>query len=141
VSEMTTRDMDRLMDDHLAFEAAGDIEAVLAAFSDDAEHEVVSLGAGPRRGKSDIRDFYEGLFTALKQDEIVPVRRQYGRDFMVDEAIWTGEADGTMFGAEGRRGRVSYRLLHILEFRDGQIVRERVWKDTEAIRRQLLTPL
>jgi hypothetical protein len=140
MSSMTTREMDRVMDDHLAYEAAGNIEAVLSAFSDDAQHEVVGLSTPPRRGKREIRTFYEGLFTELKQDEIVPVRRQYGTDFMVDEAIWTGEADGALFGVAGRRGRVSYRLLHILEFRDGQIVRERVWKDTEAIRRQLLAP-
>jgi len=137
---MTSAQMDQVMDDHLAYEAAGDIEAVLSAFSDDAEHEVVGLSGAPRRGKSDIRAFYEGLFTALKQDEVTPMRRQYGPDFIVDEATWTGEADGKLFGAEGRRGRVSYRLLHILEFRDGRIVRERVWKDTEAIRRQLLAP-
>jgi hypothetical protein len=140
MSGMTNQEMDRVMDDHLAFEAAGDIEAVLSAFSDDAEHEVIGLSTAPRRGKKEIREFYEGLFTELKQDEIVHMRRQYGSDFMVDEAIWTGEADGALLGIAGRRGRVSYRLLHILEFRDGQIARERVWKDTEAIRKQLLTP-
>lgn len=137
MSNLTAGEMDRIMDEHLALEAAGELEAVLAAFDDDAEHEVIGVSAGPSRGKREIRAFYERLFTSLKQDEVVPVRRQYGPDFIVDEAIWTGEAHGSLFGAEGLRGRVSYRLLHILEFRDGRIVRERVWKDTEAIRRQL----
>jgi ketosteroid isomerase-like protein len=137
MSSLTTAEMDRIMDEHLAFEAVGDTDAVLAAFDDDAEHEVIGVSPRPSRGKREIRAFYDTLFTSLKQDEVVPVRRQYGPDFLVDEAIWTGKAHGALFGAEDRQGRVSYRLLHILEFRDGRIVRERVWKDTEAIRRQL----
>jgi predicted ester cyclase len=41
-----------------------------------------------------------------------------------------------VFGLDGRTGHVSFRLLHVLEFRDGKISRENVWSDVAAIAAQ-----
>jgi predicted ester cyclase len=37
----------------------------------------------------------------------------------------------------GHERPVSFRLLHILEFRDNRISRENVWMDVAALHRQL----
>ncbi len=37
----------------------------------------------------------------------------------------------------GGEGRVSFRILHLLEFRDGYICRENVWLDLASIIQQL----
>ena len=48
--------------------------------------------------------------------------------------LWTGQIDDArLFGLEGRTGHATFRLLHVLEFRDGKISRENVWADTAAI--------
>jgi ketosteroid isomerase-like protein len=139
MSTMLPDEMDRVIDEHFACEAAHDLEGVMTTFIDDAELDVVGFPEGPRRGKEQIRGFYEQLYKLLDLEEVRALHRYYGEDFMVDEVICTGHfADGALLGAEGYRGRVSFRLLHVLEFRDGRIARENVWLDSETARQQLL---
>jgi predicted ester cyclase len=38
-----------------------------------------------------------------------------------------------MLGLPGNGRRISFRMLHIFEFRDGLISRENVWLDTAAV--------
>jgi ketosteroid isomerase-like protein len=135
---MTPEQMDRVLDEHFACEAAHDLDGLLGTLTDDAEHDVPGMPAGPIQGHEAIRRFYEGVHSMLTQEDVRPLRRYHGDNFMVDEVLYTGDADGALFGLEGRRGRVSFRLLHVLEFRDGLISRENAWLDFEAARRQLL---
>ena len=44
---------------------------------------------------------------------------------------------GSMLGLPGHGRRISYRILHLFEFRDGLISRENVWLDSAAIVSQL----
>jgi predicted ester cyclase len=60
---------------------------------------------------------------------MVPTRRYYGEDFCVIEHIWSGTVPGTFLGIPGNGKRISFRLLHIWEFRNGLISRENVWTD------------
>lgn len=131
--------MDHLVDEHFAYEAGHDLEGVMTTFTDDAEHDVVGFPAGPLRGKDEIRAFYEQLYKLLDQGNVRPVRSYHGGNFLVHEAIWSGQADGVLFGTDGHRGPVTFRLLHVLEFRDGRIARENIWLDSETARRQLLS--
>lgn len=78
------------------------------------------------------------LFSALKGERVEPMRRLYGRDFLIDETLWHGYIeDGRPFLCEGKSGRVSFRLLHVFETRGGKISREQVWCDLAAIQQQL----
>jgi hypothetical protein len=103
------------------------------------EHDIVpSPYGGPVRDKAAIRAFYEGLFANVQGQRITPLRRLYGEGFALDEVVWHGRiADGAPFGCPGRGGDVSFRLLHVFEFRDGRISRENAWMDVAAIQRQL----
>jgi predicted ester cyclase len=66
-----------------------------------------------------------------------PTHSYYGEDFCVVEHMWTGTVPGTFFGIPGHGRRISHRLLHVWEFRDGKISRENVWIDSGSIIAQL----
>lgn len=138
MSTMSRESMDRIVSDHFMYEATDDIEGVLRTFVDDAEHEVVGGPDGPLRGKAAIRRFYEGLFPDLKGEQVEPVMRLCGDDFIIDETIWVGDVvDGRAFGLEGKSGKARLRLLHVFTLRDGLIAKENVWFDFVGLKRQI----
>ena len=135
---LTPREMDRRIDEHFGFEAADDIDGVVATLAADAEHDIVGWPTGPTRGRAAARPFYEALFADLAEGEVKTLRRLYGENFLVDESIWRGKAPGRPFGFEGRGRPLEFRLLHVIEFGgEGTIRRENVWVDFAAIARQM----
>jgi hypothetical protein len=135
---MTREQMDRLVNEHFMHEARDDVDGVLASLADHVRHEVVPSPVGLQTDKTGIRAFYEALFADLRGERVTPVRRLYGDDLVVDESIWHGEVvDGRLFLLDGRRGRVSFRLLHVFELAGGKIAGEAVWCDLAALQRQL----
>ena len=135
---LTPREMDRRIDEHFGFEAADDIDGVVATLAADAEHDIVGWPPGPTRGRAAARPFYEALFADLAEGKVKTLRRLYGEDFLVDESLWCGKAPGRPFGFEGRGRPLEFRLLHVIEFGGGGTIRrENVWVDFAAIARQL----
>ena len=130
--------MDQIINDHFMFEATDNVDGVVASLADEVEHEVVPSPVGVLHDRAQIRAFYEMLFSSVKGESVTPLRRLYGDDFVVDEAIWHGRiSDGRPFLCDGKSGPVSFRLLHIFELRNGKISRENVWCDLASIQRQL----
>jgi len=121
--------MDSLIEAHIASETAGDPAGAVAIYTDDVEHDVVGFPVGPSRGKVAAQKFYEYLVQNIRTEEMAPVRRYYGADFCVMEHRWTGTVPGTFLGVPGDGRRITFRLLHVWEFRDGKISRENVWLD------------
>ena len=135
---LTQEQMDRKLDEHFAYEAADDVEGVLATLTDDVEHDIVGSPTGPTLGREAPRGFYEALFGDLSDGKVRSLRRLYGPNFMVDDSIWSGRAPGRPFGIEGKGRPLEFRLLHVLEFADsGDIRRENVWIDLASIQQQL----
>lgn len=135
---LTRAQMDAKLDEHFGFEAADDVEGVLATLAEDVEHDIVGWPGGPARDHGAVRAFYETLFADLADGRVISTRRLYGDDFMVDDSVWRGSAPGRPFGIEGKGRPLEFRLLHVLEFdEDGAIARENVWLDLAAIQRQL----
>ena len=135
---LTHEQMDAKLDEHFGFEAADDVDGVLATLTDDVEHDVVGWPMGPARGHAAVRPFYESLFADLADGKVESRRRLYGEDFMVDDSVWRGTAPGRPFGIEGKGRPLEFRLLHVLEFDAcGDIRRENVWIDLAAIQQQL----
>lgn len=134
-----TRDaMDRKIDEHFSFEARDDIDGVLATLTPDVDHDIVGWPTGPTRGRDGARSFYQTLFADLTDGRITCLKRLYGDDFLVDESLWQGVANGRPFGLEGRDRKLAFRLLHVIEFAgSGDIKRENVWVDLAAIMQQL----
>jgi predicted ester cyclase len=58
-------------------------------------------------------------------------------DSMILEQVMTGTVIGSMLGLPGHGRRISFRILHVFQFRDGLISRENIWLDSAAIVGQL----
>lgn len=130
--------MDRMIDEHFGYEAADDVDGVLATLSDDAKHDIVGFPGGPTHGREKARRFYETMFADLADGKVTCVERLYGDGFLIDESVWKGTATGRPFGLEGRGRPLEFRLLHVLQFTDDcKIKRESVWVDLAAIIQQL----
>jgi uncharacterized protein len=139
---MTREQMDQVVADHFNYEATDDVDGVMSTLSEGAEHEVVPSPMGAVTDRAQQRSYYEMLFRDIDGQDVTPVRRYYGEDFLIDETVWHGHInDGRPFLCDGKSGPVSFRLLHVFELRDGKIAREQVWCDLAEIQRQLGVPV
>jgi hypothetical protein len=76
----------------------------------------------------------------LNTERMTPTREQYGEDFCVVEHQAAGVVRGAFMGIPGNGRRVTFRMLHVWDFKDDAISREQVWLDGGAIAAQLTTP-
>ena len=134
---MQPQEMDRLIDRHISAEMAGDSAAAVSVYTDDIVHDVVGWPGGPLQGHNDARGFYDHLISNIQPESMVATRSYYGEDFCVQEHQWSGTVPGSFLGVPGCGKHISFRLLHIWEFRDGSISRENVWLDGGSIVAQL----
>ncbi|HET7490192.1 MAG TPA: nuclear transport factor 2 family protein [Acidimicrobiales bacterium] len=137
---MSRNAIDQLIEDHFRREAEGDVDGTLATFTDDVVHDVVGDPAGVLHGPAEVGERYGHLFTNVKGERADVLRRLYGDDFVVDDKIWTASVVGDFLGIPGNGRRISIRVLHVFEFRDGRIARENVWLDAGAAIAQLKGP-
>jgi hypothetical protein len=131
-------DLDRLVDGQLRAEHDGDIEAILEPMTDAIVHDVVGATDNPVQGLEAVRRRYHDQLAATVHEQDLPLRRLYGNDFVLDEHVWSGRLTGRAFEIDGHGRWMSHRVLWLLEVRHGRIIRETVWNDLPAIRRQLL---
>jgi steroid delta-isomerase-like uncharacterized protein len=134
---MTQDEMIALVERHLKAEGAGDIDGAIAVYTDDIEHDVVGWPDSPVHGKEQTRGFYEHLTANFRTEEEQPTHRYFTADAMVLDQIMTGTVTGSFLGLPGHGKRISFRILHVFEFKDGLISRENVWLDGAAIQQQL----
>jgi hypothetical protein len=131
------RNLDRLVDAQLRAEHDADIEAILALMSDAVVHDVVGLADNPVRGLVAVRRRYQAFLGATVHLRDEPLARRYGAGFVIDEHVWSGRLTGRAFDIDGHGRQLDHRVLWLLEVADGRIVREVIWNDVQAIRRQL----
>jgi steroid delta-isomerase-like uncharacterized protein len=129
MTQLAPKDMDRLIQEHLTAEMSGDAVGAVAVYTDDVEHDVVGWPAGPAHGREAAHRFYEELIANFGTEDMKPVKRLYGPDFCVVEHDTTGTVHGVFMGVPGYGKQITFRLLHVFEFRDGRISRENVWLD------------
>ena len=134
---MDQAQMTALVERHLKAEGAGDVEGAIAVYTDDIEHDVVGFPQGTLHGKEAARGFYEYLTANFRTEEETPSHHYYSEDAMILDQMMTGTVTGELLGFPGNGRRVTFRILHVFEFRDGLISRENVWLDGAAIAQQL----
>jgi len=134
---LTIAQMDDLVDRHFRAEETGDLQAIAAGFTVDAEHDVAGRPGGDLHGSEQIAAFYEGLLAELQIERFATLRRWYGNDHVVDESMLHGHAIGRPFGLAGNDKQVQIRLLHVFDFAEGLISRESAWLDIVALQQQL----
>jgi len=129
--------MQDLVSRHLRAEGMGDVDGAVAIYTDDIEHDVVGFPGSPHRGKDGAREFYKELTANFRTEGEEVLHRYLADDSMILEQIMTGTVIGSMLGLPGHGRRISFRILHVFEFRDGLISRENVWLDSAAVIAQL----
>lgn len=129
--------IDQIIEDHFRREADGDVEGTLQTLTDDVVHDVVGDPAGELHGPGAVGQRYGHLFSNVKGEHADVKHRLYGENFAVDDKIWTAQVTGELMGIPGHGRRISIRVLHVFEFRDGLISRENVWIDAGAAIAQL----
>jgi steroid delta-isomerase-like uncharacterized protein len=134
---MDSAQMQTLVDRHIQAEGAGDVDGAVAVFTEDILHDVVGFPHSPTRGLDGARGFYDYLTANFRGETEEVLHRYVAGDALILEQIMTGTVIGEMLGLPGNGRRISFRMLHVFEFRDGAISRENVWLDTAAIVSQL----
>ncbi|MDT2009051.1 ester cyclase [Rhodococcus opacus] len=129
--------MEKLVADHLRAEGAGDPDGAVANYTHDIEHDVVGYPTGPVTGIPAALNFYRQLVQDFRTDDEQRLHTYYADNACVIENSMTGVVTGQMLGIPGNGKRISFRILHVFEFRDGRISRENVWSDSAAIAAQL----
>jgi uncharacterized protein len=136
-ASLTREAIDQIIDDHFRYEADGDVEGTLKTLTHDVVHDVVGDPAGVLHGPTAVGQRYGHLFSNVKGEHAEVKHRLYGENFVVDDKIWTARVIGEFMGIPGHGRRISIRILHVFEFRDGLISRENVWIDAGAAIAQL----
>jgi steroid delta-isomerase-like uncharacterized protein len=129
--------MNELIERHIKAEMAGDSTGAVAVYTDDVVHDVVGWPTGPVSGHAAAREFYDHLIAVFDNERMDVTRRHHGVDFCVVEHECTGTVPGVFMGIPGNGRRVTFRMLHVFEFRDSCISREQVWLDGGSIAAQL----
>lgn len=134
---ITPAQMNDLIEQHIAAEMAGDTDGAVAMYTHDVIHDVVGAPHGPLHGPDAAKGFYEFLTSNVTVEQMDVTTARYGDDFCVIEHQTTGTVPGEFLGIPGNDRRISFRMLHVWDFRDGRIARENVWLDGNAIVAQL----
>lgn len=75
---MTPDQMAQLIDAHVSAEKTGDLDAAVAVYTEDIEHDVVGAPDGPTRGVAAARSRYEQLMASgMHVEELVPTRTYF----------------------------------------------------------------
>jgi steroid delta-isomerase-like uncharacterized protein len=126
-----------LVSRHIRAEGAGDVDTAISVYTDDVEHDVVGYPGSPHHGKDGARTFYDELTANFRAEGEEVLHRYFAGETMILEQKMTGAVIGSMLGLPGHGRQISFRILHVFEFRDGLICRENVWLDSAAIVAQL----
>ena len=106
-------------------------------YTEDVEHDPVGFPGAPFHGKDGARAFYGVLAQNFRTEEEQSTHEYSTENSLVMEQLMTGTVIGEMLGIPGNNRRITFRILHVFEFRDGLISRENIWLDTAAIIGQL----
>ena len=134
---MNPERMIALVEQHLKAEDAGDVDGAVAVYTDDVEHDVVGWPGGPLHGKDAARGFYRELTANFRIEQQRPTHQYLAADAVILDQQLTGTVTGTLMGLPGNSRRITFRILHVFEFKDELISRENAWLDGAAIQQQL----
>lgn len=134
---MKPTEMESLIEAHLRAEGNGDPDGSVANYTDDIEHDVVGFPGGPLHGVPAALEFYRQLVKDFHTEGEERTRTYYSDDACIIENLMTGTVTGSMLGIPGNGRQITFRILHVFEFRNGRISRENVWLDGASIAAQL----
>jgi steroid delta-isomerase-like uncharacterized protein len=126
-----------LVEQHIAFENAHDLDGVLGTFGNAAQYDDEPWGEH-HRGQDAVRAFYQELMKALPDLQILVQRRHVTDDAIVVEVIIRGTQNGAWRGLPATGRRVEIPLCGIYTFdHDDRLAGEKIYYDRATVLRQL----
>ena len=130
-----------LIHTHLDAEGAGDVETACSVYTDDIEHDAVGFPGAPCHGIEAAKGFYEHLTANIRTTGEKTLHQfETTNGAIVIEAEMSADVIGEFLGIPGNGRNITFRILHVFEFAQDLISRERVWLDTGSIVAQLTAP-
>ena len=126
-----------VVEQHVGFENAHDLEGVLGTFGDTAHYDDEAWG-DHYEGAGGVRQFYEQLMKALPDLKIEIQKRHVTDDAIVLEVMIRGTHLGSWRGLPATGRRVDLPLCGIYTFdSDDRLSREKIYYDRGTVLRQL----
>jgi len=126
-----------IVDQHLRFENAHDLDGVLGTFGDSAHYDDESWGEH-YQGHDGVRAFYGQLMAALPDLQIEVLRRHTAEEVIVLEVMIRGTQLGPWRGLPATGRRVQIPLCGVYTFdSDDRLAGERIYYDRATVLRQL----
>lgn len=117
------------VENHFHSEALSDVETALETFTDDVVWEAPAPNGLNRsfRGKKAVENNYRLLWASMRDVNFQPLQRFATEDRVVDDSTVTFEVARNGYWHFPTGSKVTMRLVHIFEMRDGKITREIVF--------------
>jgi ketosteroid isomerase-like protein len=118
------------VEQHFHSEAQNEVEAALDLYTDDIVWEAPAPNGLNRSfvGKEAVAESYRELFASMREVEFQFLQRFATEDRVVDDSIVTFEVVKDGFWPHFSAGqKITMRLVHIFEMRDGKISKEIVF--------------
>jgi steroid delta-isomerase-like uncharacterized protein len=136
-TDRLTEDRVSLVERHVGFENDHDIDGVMETFGQYASYDDEPWDEH-RRGRDDVRAYYEQLMAAVPDLHIEPRPPQASNDVVVLECTITGTHLGTWHGLPGTGRPITLPLCGIYTFDDGgTLAGERIYYDRATVLQQV----
>jgi steroid delta-isomerase-like uncharacterized protein len=129
---MDREEMQRLFEIHREAEAARDLDAILATFTEDCYLETVPLGLRGE-GKEAARAAYEGYFTAFPDLSPDDQGVAFGDDVVVVWGELRGTSGGVWLGVPPGGGSFAVPFTNVAPFKDGLMAGESIYFDLATL--------
>jgi steroid delta-isomerase-like uncharacterized protein len=129
---MDRDEMRRLFETHREAEAARDLDAILATFTEDCYLETVPLGLRSE-GKEAARAAYEGYFTAFPDLSPDDQGVAFGDDVVVVWGELRGTSGGVWLGVPPGGGSFAVPFTNVAPFKDGLMAGESIYFDLATL--------
>lgn len=123
--------------EHVLAENKRDLDRLIGTLANDAVYEIVPLKQF-WRGKDEIRNFYNMLWTAIPDVKLDLRSRVADEHYVVEESHVHGMHIGPLFGIPPSNRHIEFDLVIYFPFRDGEIMGERLYLDVNSITGQVL---
>lgn len=122
--------------DHIRFENAHDLAAVMETFGSSAKYDDEPWDEH-HMGKGAVRSFYEQLLRALPDLEIAISKEHVSSEAVIIECVIRGTHGGTWRDLPATGRRLEFPLCGVYTFdEDGKLAGERIYYDRATVLRQ-----
>jgi steroid delta-isomerase-like uncharacterized protein len=127
----------RIVRDHIRFENAHDLTAIVATFGSSARYDDEPWDEH-HMGRDAVRSFYEELLRAVPDLEIAIRKEHASREAVIVECLIRGTHGGTWRNLPATGRRLEFALCAVYTFdEDGKLAGERVYYDRATVLRQV----